>query len=270
MVIFPNCKINLGLHILQKRTDGYHNLQTVFYPIPFKDIIEVVRSDKFQFTNTGIILDGDFSENICFKAWKLLETRHAISPVHLHLHKVIFTGAGLGGGSSDGAFTLKLLNQFFQLKLSTETLLDYALELGSDCPFFIINTPAMATGRGENLQTISLDLSNYYIVLINPGIHVSTQWAFSKLDVNNSQTRKKSIGETIALPVSEWKEKLVNDFEKTVFESHPEIGKIKENLYRLGAIYASMSGSGSTVFGIFNKSSLPAFKDFENYKVFIF
>lgn len=270
MVIFPNCKINLGLQILQKRADGFHDLETVFYPIPLKDVIEAVRSDTFQFTSTGLLIEGDFTDNICYKAWKLLETRHSVPPVHLHLHKIIPTGAGLGGGSSDAAFTLKLLNQLFQLKLSTETLIDYALELGSDCPFFIINKPAFAKGRGEILRTIALDLSGYTFVLVNPGIHVNTAWAFTHLALNNTKPKHGNIQQTISLPVIEWKEKLFNDFENVVFEKHPAIQHIKETLYASGAIFASMSGSGSTVFGIFEKSSIPALKGLENYKVFIF
>jgi 4-diphosphocytidyl-2-C-methyl-D-erythritol kinase len=270
VVIFPNCKINLGLQILQKRADGFHDLETVFYPIPLKDVIEAVRSDTFQFTNTGIVIEGNITDNICYKAWKLLANRHAISPVHLHLHKAIPAGAGLGGGSSDGAFTLKLLNQLFQLKLSTETLIDYALELGSDCPFFIINKPAFATGRGEILQSIPLDLSAFTFVLVNPGIHVNTGWAFSQLALANISAEPGSIRQIITQPVTEWKEKLINDFENIVFEKHPEIKQIKATLYDSGAVYASMSGSGSTVFGIFNSSTFPAFKGFENYKVFIF
>jgi len=270
VVIFPNCKINLGLHILQKRADGFHDLETVFYPIPLKDVVEAIRSDAFHFTNTGIVIEGDISGNICYKAWKMLESRHAIPPVQLHLHKAIPAGAGLGGGSSDGAFTLKLLNQLFQLKLSTETLIDYALELGSDCPFFIINKPAYATGRGEMLRSIPLDLSSFTFVLVNPGIHVNTGWAFSQLSLDNGSLNRGHIQQIISLPITEWKEKLFNDFEHIVFEKHPEINQIKATLYDAGAVYASMSGSGSTVFGIFNNSSIPAFKGFENYKVFIF
>ena len=270
MVIFPNCKINLGLQILQKRADGFHDLETVFYPIQLKDVVEAIRSDAFQFTNSGMVIEGNITDNICYKAWKLLENRHAISPVHLHLHKAIPAGAGLGGGSSDGAFTLKLLNQLFQLKLSTEILIDYALELGSDCPFFIINKPAFAKGRGEILQAIPLDLSAFTFVLVNPGIHVNTGWAFSQLALDNLSAQRTSIRQIISLPVTEWKEKLINDFENIVFEKHPEIKQVKATLYDSGAVYASMSGSGSTVFGIFNSSTIPAFKGFENYKVFIF
>lgn len=270
MVIFPNCKINLGLQILQKRADGFHDLETVFYPVPLTDVVEAIRSERFQFSSTGLMVDGSITDNICYKAWKLLETHHDIPPVHIHLHKTIPTGAGLGGGSSDGAFTLKLLNQLFHLKLSTETLLRYALDLGSDCPFFIINTPAFATGRGENLQTIDLDISAYKIIIVNPGTHVNTGWAFKQLEMRKASKNQGTIQQIILLPVSEWKEKLFNDFEDVVFKTHPGIKNIKDSLYDLGAIYASMSGSGSTVFGIFEKSSFPSFKGFENYKVFIF
>ena len=179
-------------------------------------------------------------------------------------------GAGLGGGSSNGAFALQLLNQKFQLNLTQAQLLDYALQLGSDCPFFIINKPAFAQGRGENLRSIELDLSNYAFVLINPGIHVNTAWAFTQLSLNSARPRHGNIQQIIARPVIEWKDSLFNDFENVVFEKHPEIKALKETLYASGAIFASMSGSGSTVFGIFEKSSFPALKGLENYKVFIF
>ncbi len=260
MLSFPNCKINLGLYITEKRSDGYHNLATIFYPLPFTDALEIIEADKFSFTQTGITVPGNSEDNLCVKAYHLLKKDfHQLANAAIQLHKVIPMGAGLGGGSADGAFTLKLLNEKFDLGLSTEQLIGYALKLGSDCPFFIINQPCYATGRGELLEPIQLDLSNYSFVLINPGIHVNTGWAFANLDLSNSNTQING-KEIIQLPVTEWKQQLKNDFEKPVFHHHPEIGKIKETLYEAGALYASMTGSGSTVYGIFKKKEIPVLK----------
>lgn len=258
MIVFPNCKINLGLHILQKREDGYHNLETVFYPIPLTDALEIIpnhSSGTAVLTISGLELGIDQEENICIKAWRLLKNDFKELPfVSIHLHKIIPPGAGLGGGSADGAFTLLQLNKQFRLELSKEQLVNYALQLGSDCPFFIINRPCFSQGRGEILDPIQLDLSSYAIILVNPGIHIHTGWAFSQLDMDRNHL---SLEETIGLPVSEWKDRLANDFEKPVFEQYPAIKKIKDLLYQSGALYASMSGSGSTVYGIFNKSVNP-------------
>jgi 4-diphosphocytidyl-2-C-methyl-D-erythritol kinase len=252
VVSFPNCKINLGLHILGKREDGFHNLETVFYPVPFRDALELIPSTNtdIEFTATGLAVDGNTTDNLCVKAYHLLKKDFPEIPaVKIHLHKAIPLGAGLGGGSADAAFMLKLLNEKFHLNLSTDQLINYALQLGSDCPFFIINKPCFATGRGEVLEEITVDLSGYKIVLINPGIHINTGWAFSNITPALTQ---KSIKEIIQQPISSWKEALKNDFETAVFTAHPAIKAIKETLYAQGAIYAAMSGSGSTVFGIFN------------------
>jgi len=252
MLVFPNCKINLGLHILDKREDGFHNLETVFYPVPVRDVIEIIpnTNKEVEFTGTGLTIDGNAADNLCVKAYQILKKDFPGLPlVKLHLHKAIPMGAGLGGGSADGAFMLKLLNNKFKLNLSTPKLLNYALELGSDCPFFIINKPCFATGRGEELEEIPVDLSAYKIVLINPGIHINTGWAFSNISPTPS---KKSIKTIIEQPVETWKAELINDFEIPVFAAHPQIQNIKEDLYSCGAVYAAMTGSGSTVFGIFN------------------
>ncbi|HET9057631.1 MAG TPA: 4-(cytidine 5'-diphospho)-2-C-methyl-D-erythritol kinase [Chitinophagaceae bacterium] len=253
MVVFPNCKINLGLNITRKREDGYHDLETVFYSIGIKDALEVIQQPDANapthFTQSGISIDGNTHDNLCLKAYHLLKKDFPQLPnIQMHLHKVIPMGAGLGGGSSDGAFALKLLNQKFQLGLSIEQLIDYSLQLGSDCPFFIINQPCFATGRGEFLQKMQLDLSACYFVIAYPGIHVNTRWAFTQL---NPQQPSKSIREIIHQPVSTWKNFLINDFEKAVFEKYPEIQSVKEKFYDVGAIYASMSGSGSAVYGLF-------------------
>ncbi len=256
MIVFPNCKINLGLHIVGKREDGYHNLETVFYPLTFKDALEIVpnhNKDENEFTATGIAVDGPAEDNLCLKAWHLLKKDFPkLSAVKIHLHKSIPMGAGLGGGSADAAFMLKMLNDHFNLDIFEERLIRFALELGSDCPFFIINRPCFATGRGEVLEEVDVDLSAYKIVLINPGIHISTAWAFSKRsDGSQSSDPLKSLKKIISQPIETWKDELQNDFENPVFEAHPQIKTIKENLYQQGAIYAAMSGSGSTVFGIF-------------------
>lgn len=257
MVVFPNCKINLGLNILHKRADGFHNLETVFYPIMIKDGLEVIKSSVnshqslVDFTTTGLSINGDEQNNLCIKAYHLLKKDFPDLPtIQMHLHKAIPIGAGLGGGSADGAFALKLLNEKFKLQLSLDQLKNYALQLGSDCPFFIINKPCFATSRGEVLEEINLDLSAFNFVMVNPNIHINTGWAFNNI---TPALPKKSIKEIIQQPINTWKNELLNDFEKPVFEQYPEIKNIKETLYEQGALYASMSGTGSTVFGIFEK-----------------
>lgn len=252
MVSFPNSKINLGLHILGKREDGFHNLETVFYPVACKDVLELIPSSntEIEFTASGLAVDGNTTDNLCVKAYYLLKKDFPEIPaVKIHLLKAIPMGAGLGGGSADAAFMLKLLNEKFHLGISTDQLIKYALLLGSDCPFFIINKPCFATGRGEMLEEIAVDLSAYKIVLINPGIHINTGWAFSNI---TPALPAKSIREIIQQPIHTWKDELKNDFENAVFTAHPAIREIKAILYARGAVYAAMSGSGSTVFGIFN------------------
>jgi 4-diphosphocytidyl-2-C-methyl-D-erythritol kinase len=263
LIVFPNCKINLGLHILGKRTDGYHNLETVFYPLPFYDVLEVVQSSNtnqsYELFLSGNKIEGDNENNLCVKAYHLLKKDFQQLPaVKIYLHKVIPSGAGLGGGSSNGAYMLTLLNEKFNLQLSQQQLLNYALLLGSDCPFFIINKPCFALQRGEILEPVQLNLSAYKLVLVNAGIHVNTGWAFTQVKFSNTN----NIKEIITKRVEEWKDNLTNDFELPVFEKHPEIKSIKDHLYNLGALYASMSGSGSTVFGIFPKNSNINNKDF--------
>jgi len=251
MIVFPNCKINLGLQILNKREDGFHNIETLFYPVPFRDVLEIVptTADDIEFTATGLTVDGNTTDNLCLKAYHLVKKDVPQLPeVKIHLHKTIPLGAGLGGGSANAAFTLQLLNNKFKLNLPTPKLLTYALQLGSDCPFFLINKPCFATGRGEILEETTLDLSGYKIVLINPGIHINTGWAFSQITPAPS---KNSVKKIIQQPITSWKDDLVNDFEIPVFSANPQIKEIKEMLYSQGAIYAAMSGSGSTVFGIF-------------------
>ncbi|HVV06244.1 MAG TPA: 4-(cytidine 5'-diphospho)-2-C-methyl-D-erythritol kinase [Puia sp.] len=253
MLSFPNCKINLGLRILRRRDDGYHQLETVFYPLPVKDALETIRSEELTFTATGVAIPGDPSANLCLKAWHLLKKDFpGLPPVLIHLHKHIPMGAGLGGGSADGAFMLVLLNKQFRLGLSVERLMAYAAQLGSDCPFFILNKPCLGGGRGEELQPIDLDLSSYRLALVNPGVHIGTAWAFSQVTPSD---KGGSIKDIIKEPVSAWKDQLINDFEAPVLRSYPELKKIKETLYEAGAIFASMTGSGSSFFGIFEKEN---------------
>jgi 4-diphosphocytidyl-2-C-methyl-D-erythritol kinase len=252
MVTFPNCKINLGLNILQKRSDGYHDIETVFFPIPFTDILEIVSSEnETELINTGIRVEGN-ENNLCVKAYNLLKKDFPqLRKIKIHLHKVIPLGAGLGGGSADGAFTLSLLNEKYHLNMSPEQLFVYASLLGSDCPFFLLNKPCFATGRGDKMEPINLLLSEYKILLIHPGIHISTKDLFHEITPTFPTKRIKEI---IKQPIETWKNELINDFEEIVFLKHAQIKTIKQHLYYHGAVYASMTGTGSTVFGIFNSN----------------
>lgn len=247
MVLFPNCKINIGLNILRKRSDNFHDLETVFYPLGLSDALEINISESFNFSITGIEL-SDSSENIVVKAYKLLKYDFGLPPVNIHLHKMIPVGAGLGGGSSDAAYTLIGLNKLFELGLKKKDLLNYSLKLGSDCPFFIFNNPSFAEGRGELLSEIEINLQGYKIALIKPDCEVSTAQAYAGIKPKIPET---SLKELIKLPLEEWKDKITNDFEESVFHKYPVIKGIKEKLYSCGAVYASMSGSGSSVFGLF-------------------
>ncbi|HEU5168807.1 MAG TPA: 4-(cytidine 5'-diphospho)-2-C-methyl-D-erythritol kinase [Chitinophagaceae bacterium] len=265
MVSFPNCKINLGLNIVNKRGDGYHDIETVFFPVHLKDALEVIEKETFEFSTSGSAIEGEAEKNLCIKAYQLLKRDFPhLPPVQMHLHKAIPVGAGLGGGSADGAFILKSLNKKFELNLSEEDMINYSLELGSDCPFFILNKPCYATGRGEILEQIDLDLLTYKIIIVHPGVHISTAWAFANI---NRSRPVKSIKEIIMQPVETWKEELKNDFEIPVFTQRPEIKKIKGELYSAGAVYASMSGSGSAVYGIFDKANKASLFFPENYFV---
>ena len=254
MVSFPPCKINLGLQITDKRPDGYHNLVTCFYPVPWTDILEVIVADEFSFTSSGNEIPGVPDENLCIKAYALLKEDFNLNPVRIHLHKIIPTGAGLGGGSSDAAHTLRLLNTLFQLDLSAEKLMTYAATLGSDCSFFIQDKPMMATGRGEILSPISVDLRSKNLVIVKPDIHVSTAEAYAGI---RPHAPSHSLSSILQNGMEMWQPLMQNDFEHSVFSRHPAIAVIKEKLYALGASYASMSGSGSAVFGIFENEIHP-------------
>jgi len=252
MITFPNAKINLGLNITEKRPDGYHNLETVFYPIPLEDALEINpaanSSNKFNLYQSGIAIDGKPEDNLVIKAYLMLDKRFNLPSIDIHLYKHIPSGAGLGGGSADAAFMLKLLNDKFSLGLSIEELEDYAAQLGADCAFFIQDQPTFAEGIGNIFSPVSLSLKDYQLVLIKPDIFVSTKAAFAHIKPRKPQ---HSLKEIISRPIAEWKELMINDFEESVFPQYPEIGAIKDCLYQQGALYASMSGSGSSVFGIF-------------------
>lgn len=255
MLFFPNCKINLGLRILRRRPDGYHDLETIFYPLPLRDTLEILHDTTPRFTSYGLPIPGDPDHNLCLKAWRLLKKDLPdLPPVHIHLLKNIPIGAGLGGGSADAAWTLLALNKQFHLGLSQEQLLHYAAQLGSDCPFFIRNTPCLGGGRGEKLTPVDLDLSAYTIALVDPGIHISTAKAFSLCTPRENPTPLTSI---ISQPINQWREHLINDFEQPVFQLHPELATVKPVLYSHGALYASLTGSGSSFFGIFPKDRAP-------------
>jgi 4-diphosphocytidyl-2-C-methyl-D-erythritol kinase len=250
MVAFPPCKINLGLNIISKRSDGFHNLETCFYPVPWTDILEIIPSDKLAFTSSGNAIPGREEDNLCLKAYHLLKADFNIAPVKIHLHKIIPIGAGLGGGSSDAAYTLRLLNEIFNLSLSINQLKVYASKLGSDCSFFVQDKPMLGSGKGEILTEIDISLNGFYLVIVKPAIHVSTQEAY--LGISSKRSTIK-IQEILKRPVADWKEALKNDFEESVFKKYSAIAEIKAKLYSSGAIYASMSGSGSSVFALFEK-----------------
>lgn len=251
MICFPNAKINLGLNIVSKREDGYHNLETIFYPIAIKDALEIIpaKNGKDSFTESGIKVDSLPENNLVLKALRLMREQYQISPIEIHLLKKIPFGAGIGGGSADASFMLKLLNEKFELNVPDNDLASLARKLGADCPFFVYNKPLFASGIGEVFENIELDLKRYYFVLVKPNIHISTKEAFALI---NPQKTIISLKEIATKTTEEWKHLMRNDFEKSIFPQYPEIQKIKDKLYEMNAIYASMSGSGSSVFGIFD------------------
>ncbi|MCR4766316.1 MAG: 4-(cytidine 5'-diphospho)-2-C-methyl-D-erythritol kinase [Bacteroidaceae bacterium] len=256
MITFPNCKINLGLNIVNRRPDGYHNLETVFYPVTeLYDALEITPFDddskgNYTLQQNGNTLDCDKEHNLVIKAYRLLLAACGSLPsIHIHLLKHIPSGAGLGGGSADAAFMLKILNDQFKLQLTTQQLEHYAAQLGADCAFFIKNQPTFATGIGEIFTPINLSLKDYQIIIIKPNVFVSTKEAFAHI---HPQRPAEQITDILQAPISEWRHRLVNDFEASIFPQHPQIESIKNMLYEKGAEYASMSGSGSSVFGLFN------------------
>ncbi|MDR2065378.1 MAG: 4-(cytidine 5'-diphospho)-2-C-methyl-D-erythritol kinase [Prevotellaceae bacterium] len=253
MVVFPNAKINLGLNVIEKRSDGFHNIETVFYPINLCDILEIVKSQNNESAlfNSGIIINSNTNNNLCIKALNLIKKYFSLPEVDIFLHKNIPFGAGLGGGSSDAAKVLSVLNLMFCLNIGDEKLMHYAAELGSDCAFFIKNKPQQASGRGEIMSDIDVDLSGYYFVLAKPNIFVNTADAYTAIKPQKPEIR---ISEIISLPVEKWKYLLKNDFEDVIFKIFPQIKALKEKFYSCGAVYASMSGSGSSVYGFFDRA----------------
>lgn len=248
MISFPNAKINLGLHVLNKRPDGYHEMESCIYPVDLCDILEIIVADKFQFQSTGLTISGNEESNLVIKAYRLLTEEYKLPPVHIHLHKVIPMGAGLGGGSSDGAYALKMINELFSLNMPIQRLEEYASQLGSDCPFFIQNRPVIVSGTGTSLKQVEINLSGYRIEIAHPQVHVSTVEAYGMITPKKPQI---TIAEALKQPIANWKNSLVNDFEEPMLKRFPEIAKAKQELYDRGAIYAAMTGSGSSVFGIF-------------------
>ena len=261
MINFPTAKINIGLNIISKRADGYHNLETVFYPIQIKDVLEVIPSNKLTFQASGLGIPGRTEDNLCIKAYHLIKQDHDLPPVSIHLHKHIPIGAGLGGGSSDAAFFIKIINEMLDLRLPASDMSDYARQLGADCAFFIESVPAFAYGKGDQFEHVSLDLSAYHIALVMPPTHVSTAEAYRGV---KPAPVKRSVKELIELPITEWRNHIKNDFEERIFNNHPEIREVKAALYQAGALYASMSGSGAAVFGVFKTKPDLTFLEQEN------
>src|SRR3569833_1754980 len=266
MIVFPSAKINIGINITGRRPDGYHNIETDLYPLPIYDALEALPGDELTFYSSGLEIPGRIEDNLCIKGYHLMSKDHDLPPVNIHLLKHIPIGAGLGGGSANAAFFIKLINNLFDLKLTTEQMLDYARRLGADCAFFIENKPVFAFEKGDRFEDIQLDLSSYHITLVMPPAHVSTAEAYRGV---KPSPVKQSLKELIQLLVTEWKRHIKNDFVESVFKNHAVIRGVKAALYEAGAVYASMSGSGASVFGIF--SIKPDLSELEKtYQVFYY
>ncbi len=266
MISLSPCKINLGLRITAKRTDGYHDLDTVFYPLAFYDALEFIEANEMKFSSSGIPIPGN-GKNIVIAAYDLVKSDYPNVPsLHIHLHKQIPIGAGLGGGSGNAVSMLKMMNAYFDLKLSDEQFFQYALQLGSDCPFFLYETACEASGRGEVLNPLNLDLSDYRIILVYPNIHISTATAFGAISPHQPIL---SCAEIVQQPIAQWRELLINDFEFPLFQIHPLLSETKQQLYDMGALYAALSGSGSTIFGIFKKEQFSNHANISQQAVFM-
>lgn len=250
MVVFPNAKINIGLTITGKRPDGFHTIASCFYPVAWTDALEVLPAPTVSFQVAGISIPGDASTNLCLKAYHALKQEYDLPPVSIHLLKAIPIGAGLGGGSADGAFTIRALNQLFSLNLPLEKQQEFARSLGSDCAFFIKNEPMYCYGKGDEFEEVALRLTGKWIVLVNPGLHISTAEAYAGVIPQVPATDLRTL---LNLPLDQWKGKIVNDFEESLFPKYPILAEYKQTLYAMGARYASMSGSGSTMYGIFDE-----------------
>lgn len=266
MILFPNAKINLGLFITQKRADGFHNIESLFLPVPWTDELEIVKSEKISFSSNGIEIDGDVADNLCVKAYKLLQNEYKLAPVSISLTKNIPIGAGLGGGSSDAAFTLKGLNTLFNLEISENRLMNYAAQLGSDCAFFIPNKPVIASGKGEILKPVIDFKLNAYCLLVYPNLHIETKKAYASIQPKQAES---SIVEIIKNDLSTWQEKLINDFEAPLLSIFPELNLLKNQLVDMGATFVSMSGSGSSFYAFFDEKPKSCLFS-ENYPYRIF
>ncbi len=269
MLVFSNCKINLGLNVINKRLDGFHNLKTVFYPINWLDALEVIEDDRskngFSFSQSGLTIDVPIENNLIYKAWQLITNKTKLPPIKVNLVKRIPMGAGLGGGSSNAAYFITLINSKFDLGFSSDDMIQLSSQIGSDCAFFINNKPVFAEGKGDVLSSININLNQYYILLVFPNIYCNTKDAFNNLIYKTPTIELKTIIEK--MPIGEWKNNLINDFEQSIFLKHPKIKELKELFYSEGAVYSSMSGSGSCVFGIFDQE--PNLKSFEHYQSFL-
>lgn len=266
MIDFPPVKINLGLSVIYRRPDGYHHLESVFYPVPWCDVLEVIAmgNQAFAFSSTGLTIPGPSEKNLCYKAWALLKQDFQLPPIQAHLHKILPMGAGLGGGSSDGATMLKLINESASLNLDADQLEAYAAQLGSDCPFFIQSKPRYVSGRGEVLQEINLSIEGMHILIVMPPVSVGTAEAYSWISPAEPAHR---VMDVIVEAPETWRGRLVNDFEKPVSDRHPVISQIRDNLYQMGAVYAAMSGSGASVFGLFRQEpDTTLFSSFTHWK----
>lgn len=268
MLVFPNAKINIGLNIVEKRSDGFHNIESCFYPVGWSDALEITLAETFSFHADGIEIPGIAADNLCVKAYEMLRRDYNLPPVKIHLLKTVPIGAGLGGGSADAAFTIKALNELFDLHISIDDQESYARLIGSDCAFFIRNKPMYCFEKGDRFDTIDIGISGKWIVLVNPGIHISTVEAYSGVVAKRSTENLRNI---LREPVTEWRDRVRNDFEATLFRKYPLLKEIKERLYGFGAEYAAMSGSGSTLFGIFGQEQnlKQHFPDFRLWQGFL-
>lgn len=269
MIFYPNSKINLGLSVLQKRVDGFHDIESVFYPVNWCDALEIIETEDripFRINCSGLSVNGKPEDNLIYKAWKKMAEKSDFPPIQVHLHKIIPMGAGLGGGSADAAFFIKETNSMFRLGFTDSELMEMASAIGSDCAFFLKNKALIASGKGNVFSEIKVDLSSFYIALIYPNLHSNTALAYAELDP--ARKRQADIKKTVEnLPIKEWKEHLFNDFEHSVFKKMPAAFEVKQALYQQGALYASLSGSGSAVYGIFEKE--PALDQFKSFNYFL-
>ena len=263
MLSFPNAKINLGLRITDKRSDGFHTLQSCFYPVGWRDVLEIIPSGTFGFSSSGLPIPGATDTNLCVRAYNLLKNDFGLPPVRLHLHKVVPIGAGLGGGSADATFTLKLLNDRFELGLPVLSLENYARQLGSDCAFFVQNRPVYCVEKGDVFEDIAVDLRGHYLLLVYPNVAISTAEAYAAIRPSRPKT---ALRDDLQEPLNTWRSTIHNDFEDSLFPRYPILARLKQSLYEMGAVYASMSGSGSTVYGIFDAPPLVP-NQFQDYSV---